>query len=110
MAMLNEARAADGLPPLSAERASQTGQDRFVAELQSGPRSPKELIDASGMSPSWVRHILPKLIEYGAVRQPVPRGPYEAVPGMDLHEALEEIKRDRRRLEAGAREKATAGS
>jgi hypothetical protein len=29
---------------------------------------------------------------------------------MDLHEALEEIKRDRRRLEAGAREKATAGS
>lgn len=105
IAMLNEARAADGLAPLTAEKATTTGQDRFVAELLSGPRSPKDLIEASGMSPSWVRHILPKLVEYGAVRQPAPRGPYEPVPGMDLHEALAEIKRDRRRMEAKARQK-----
>lgn len=110
IAALTEARAADGLAPLTAERAATTGQDRFVAELLSGPRSPKDLIEASGMSPSWVRHILPKLVEYGAVRQPVPRGPYEPVPGMDLHEALAEIKRDRRRMEAKAREKVEASS
>ncbi|HEY9371017.1 hypothetical protein [Streptomyces sp.] len=104
MRALDEARADEGLPPLSAERAHQNSQDRFVEELLRGPRSPKELAAASGMSVSWVRHILPRLADYGAVKQEGPRQPYEAVPGMDLHEALEEIRSDRRKLEAQARE------
>jgi hypothetical protein len=108
MAMLNEARAADGLPPLSAERASETGQDRFVAELQSGPRSPAQLIEASGMSKSWVMAMLPKLVEYGAARQAGPREPYEAVPGMDIQEALAEIRRDRRKLGDKAKDLVTS--
>jgi hypothetical protein len=104
IAALNEARRADRLSPLTAESAHRTGQDRFVDELVRGPHSPKELADASGMSLSWVRHILPKLVEYGAVRQEGARQPYEAVPGMDIREALEEIKSDRRKQEAKARE------
>lgn len=104
MDALAAARAADGLAPLTAERAFTTGQDRFVVELLSGPRSPKDLVEASGMSDSWVRHTLPKLVEYGAVRQAAPREPYEAVPGMDIGQALEEIKRDRRKLGTKARE------
>lgn len=103
MAALNEARRADGLASLTAEKAAQTGEDRFIAELQAGPRSPKQLIEASGMSKSWVQGMLPQLVKYGAVRQAGPREPYEAVPGMNIREAIAEIRSDRRKLEAKAR-------
>ncbi len=100
----NEARAADGLPPLTAQEAAETGEARFIAALHSRPHSPKELIDASGMSRSWVMGMLAKLVEYGVVTQPGARQPYQAVPGMDLREAVDAIKADRRRLETQARE------
>jgi DNA-binding Lrp family transcriptional regulator len=79
-----------------------------VAELQSGPRSPAQLIEASGMSKSWVMAMLPKLVEYGAARQAGPREPYEAVPGMDIREALAEIRRDRRKLGDKAKDLVTS--
>lgn len=100
----NEARAADGMAPLTAQEAAQTGEDRFIAALRSGPHSPKQLIEVSGMGRSWVMAYLAKLAEYGAVTQAGPRQPYEAVPGMDLGEAMEAIRGERRRLGAQAKE------
>lgn len=104
MQMVAEARAADGLPPLRAEDATTTGQDRFVAALTSGPHSPTDLIRISGMSKAWVAAYLAKLVEYGAVTQPAPRQPYQAVPGVDVRQAMDAIREERRRLEAKARE------
>jgi hypothetical protein len=102
--MLNEARAADGMAPLTATEAAQTGEDRFVSALQKGPHSPKELISLSGMSQSWVMAYLAKLAEYGALADRRRGEPYQAVPGMDLREVMEAIREDRRRVESQARE------
>ncbi len=104
MAAAAEARAADGLPPLSAVEAMTSGEDRFLGALASGPHSPKELERISGMSRSWVMAYLGKLVEYGAVTQAGPRQPYTAVPGMDLRQAMDAIREDRRKLESKARE------
>ncbi len=107
---VDEARAADGLPPLSAEDAATTGQDRFVAALISGPHSPKDLERISGMSRSWVAAYLAKLVEYGAISQPAPRQPYQAVPGMDVQQAMDAIRDERRSLAAKARDLVGASS
>lgn len=104
MQMVAEARAADGLPPLSAEEAAATGEDRFLAALTASPHSPKQLEAISGMSRSWVMAYLAKLVEYGAVTQSAPRQPYAATPGMNLREAMEAIREERRKLESKARD------
>jgi S-DNA-T family DNA segregation ATPase FtsK/SpoIIIE len=104
MRQVDQARVAEGLPSLSAEDAASTGQDRFVAALTTGPHSPKDLERVSGMSKSWVAAYLAKLVEYGAVSQSAPRQPYQAVPGMDVGQAMEAIREERRRIEAKARE------
>jgi hypothetical protein len=101
----NQARAEDGLPPLSASAALQTAQDRFVAALQSGtPHSPKRLVELSGMSRSAVMAYLAKLVEYGAVSHEGRGTPYQAVPGIDVGEAMEAIREERRRADAQAKE------
>jgi len=81
------------------------GQDRFAAALQRAPEagiSPKQLMDASGMSRSWIMSRLASLTSIGATEK-VQDGHYRAVPRRDILAALDEIKAaNGRLLEASA--------
>jgi hypothetical protein len=83
-------------------------EDRFADALQAAdsdsPATPKDLIAASGFSPSWVHGRLGALMEVGQVTQ-VTRGRYVTVPGGDVRRGLAEIRDRNARLNAEARQK-----
>jgi hypothetical protein len=105
-------RAARGAPPLdlagATERKYRLFADACQAATRDEPASPKGLIEASGLSESWVHPELRRLIEAGALEQ-VGRGRYARIAGSDVWAAMEAIRGDGDRLAAEARELVGAG-
>jgi len=92
------------VPDFAVRDSVARGQDRFVAALQRAPEagiSPKQLMDASGMSRSWIMSRLASLTSIRAAEK-VQDGLYRAVPGRDVAEALDEIKAANGRLLEGS--------
>jgi hypothetical protein len=105
-------RAARGAPPLDlgsvTERKYRLFADALHAATRDDPATPKQLIEASGLSESWVHPELQRLIEAG-VAEKVGRGRYARIAGSDIWVAMEAIRGDGDRLAAEARELVGAG-